>query len=862
MPPKFDPKSPENASLISLFQSLGLAEKSATELVRQPKSGVAFKSLIDEFQLTDKRYDEKTASALVKLSASGGKLGPAEKGFIVKKIESGDIKSTDQVAAAVKYTEGNPPGTPINEDEFNKACGVGIEITAAQLPELLKSYVSSLPSPPENWGSLGAVLGGIRSGTSDLKWANAGEVKSSLETIFTDLFGTKESAQAAAKAQAAASAKSKPAPKPKAVETPASAEASSSTTPVIPTNIFKEGFLSDFHKPGENPQINPKLKEQHLEFTKGMVYTRFPPEPNGYLHIGHVKAIMIDFGYAKFHGGRTYLRFDDTNPEAEEGRFFQSILETVRWLGFEPWKITYSSDNFDQLYKWAVELTRRGKAYVCTCSAEKMKEDRGMGKGHPVPCEHRERPVEESLREFERMKNGEYPEQGAALRMKMDLTSGNPYMWDMVAYRVKLAPHHRTGDKWKIYPTYDFTHCLCDSIENISHSLCTVEFIPARESYEWLCDALEVYKARQYEFARLNLQGTFLSKRKIAKLVTKKLVKDWDDPRLYTIIALRRRGIPPGALLSFVSELGVTTSESVTEIKRFESSIRSYLEESAPRLMMVLNPVKLIIENVPDDYRVPVQVPLHPKVPSMGTVETSFTKEVYIDAEDFREVDSPDYFRLAPGKSVGLFKAPYPVTCTSYTKDPVTGQVTEIRCRLEDGGNVKKAKAYIQWVNVPESIKVEEVRYFKPLFKSDPPPADFESDVDPDSLEVYKNAVIEPAFYELAKKAILDARKESEERTKKAQADSAPTDPNEHKPLEGSEAAKHMEDEPVATAEQLVGMENIRFQGMRLAYFAVDRESNIGCLDEEASIKPGKKEGDKIVLNRIVSLKEDSGKKA
>ncbi|OCF36927.1 glutamine-tRNA ligase [Kwoniella heveanensis BCC8398] len=862
MPPKFDPSTPENAALIALFEGLGLANKSATELVRQPKSGVAFKTLIDEYNLSDKKFDEKQAGALVKLSASAGKLGPAEKGYVVDKIVNGSLKTQDQVAAAVKLLEGNPPGTPINDEAFNKSCGVGVDISAAQLPELLKSYMASLPSPADSWTSLGPILGSIKSGTSDLRWANAAEVKTSLETIFTELFGTKEAAAAAAKAQAAASAsKAKSAPKSKPAAAAPSAEASSSSTPVIPTNIFQEGFLSDFHKPGENPQIKPELKEQHLAFTKGMVYTRFPPEPNGYLHIGHVKAIMIDFGYAKFHGGRTYLRYDDTNPEAEEGRYFQSILETVRWLGFEPWKITYSSDNFDKLYELAVELTRRGKAYVCTCDAEKMKEDRGMGKGHPVACEHRDRPIEESLREFERMKNGEYKEQGACLRMKMNLESGNPYMWDMVAYRVKLAPHHRTADKWKIYPTYDFTHCLCDSIENISHSLCTTEFIPARESYEWLCDALEVYKARQYEFARLNLQGTFLSKRKIARLVRNGLVKDWDDPRLYTIIALRRRGIPPGALLSFVAELGVTTSESVTEIQKFESVIRKYLEESAPRLMMVLNPVKLVIENVSDDYRVPVQVPLHPKVPAMGTVETSFTKEVYIDADDFREVDSPDYFRLAPGKSVGLFKAPFPVTCTSFSTDPATGKVTEIRCRLEDSGTAKKAKAYIQWVNAPEAVKIDEVRYFKPLFKSDPPPPDFESDVNPDSLEVYKNAVIEPAFYELAKKAISDARKESEERTIKAKA-AAAAPSSEHSPAAGSEAAKHGEDEPVATAEQLVGMESIRFQGMRLAYFTVDRESKLACLDEPADKKAGPREGDKIVLNRIVSLKEDVGKKA
>lgn len=336
------------------------------------------------------------------------------------------------------------------------------------------------------------------------------------------------------------------------------------------------------------------------------------------------------------------------------------------------------------------------------------------------------------------------------------------------------------------------------------------------------------------------------------------MVKDWDDPRLYTLIALRRRGIPPGALLAFVSELGVTNIPSTTEIKKFESVIRGYLEDSAPRLMMVLNPVKVIIENVPDDYRIPVEVPLHPKVPSMGTVTTNFTKVVYIDAEDFRETDSPDYFRLAPNKSVGLFKAPFPITCTSYTTDPATGRVNEVRARLEDDGKVKKAKAYIQWVNASDAVTIDEVRYFHPLFKSDPPPSDFESDVDPNSLEVFKGAVIEQAFYELAKKAVSDAREESEVRLKKAEADS--TAPSPHAVVKGSEADG--EDEPVATAEQLVGMENVKFQGMRLAYFALDRESTVGCLDEGKGEKPGGRDGDRVILNRIVSLKEDAGKSA
>jgi glutaminyl-tRNA synthetase len=365
-----------------------------------------------------------------------------------------------------------------------------------------------------------------------------------------------------------------------------------------------------------------------------------------------------------------------------------------------------------------------------------------------------------------------------------------------------------------------------------------------------------VYKPRQYEFARLNLQGTFLSKRKIARLVQKHLVKDWDDPRLYTLIALRRRGIPPGALLSFVSDLGVTVQQATTEIQKFESVIRGYLEDSAPRLMMVLKPIKVIIGNVPDDYKVEVEVPLHPKVPSMGTVTTNFMKEVYIDEDDFREVDSPDYFRLAPGKSVGLFKAPYPITCLDYTKDPKTGKVVEIRCKLENeggdgvGGGVKKPKAFIQWVNVKDGIEIEEVRYFKALFKSDIPPAvDFEGDVDEGSLEVFKGARVESAFYGLARRLVDEAKKDSEERTKKAVKENAV-----------EEGKGDEEDGPVVKAESLVGMENIRFQGMRLAYFCVDREAQLGCL--EGGGDAGKREGDRLILNRIVSLKEDVGKKA
>ncbi|BEI91904.1 uncharacterized protein CcaverHIS019_0407240 [Cutaneotrichosporon cavernicola] len=847
MPPKFDPTKPEVAALIKEFEAFGLSTNSATELVRTPKAGNAFRSLVDENGLAGKSFGNNQANALVKLSAVSTKLSPEARKYVLNRIVAGDLKSPDQVAASVKYLE-KSPSLPVDTAAFDKASGV--------------EHAATLSFPPKSWSDQGPFLGGIKNSDSDLKWAPTADLKAAVDAYFTEVFGSRESASKA-KGEAAAASKAKAAKEPKkkaAAPKPAETtyEASTSNSPYIPTRIFQEGFLSEFHKVGGNPQISLKLKEEHLKWTGGQVYTRFPPEPNGYLHIGHVKAIMIDFGYAKFHNGRTYLRYDDTNPEAEEGKYFQSILETVRWLGFEPWKVTYSSDNFDKLYALALDLTKRGGAYICFCDAEKIKADRGGGKGNPVPCEHRDRSIEDNVRDLEKMKNGVYKEGEACLRMKMDLTSGNPYMWDTVAYRVKNAPHHRTGDKWKIYPTYDFTHCLCDSFENITHSLCTTEFVSARQSYEWLCDAVEVYKPRQYEFARLNLQGTFLSKRKVRRLVEHNLVKSWDDPRLYTIIALRRRGIPPGALLAFVSELGVTTLVSETQLQKFESTVRRYLEDTAPRLMMVLKPIKLIIDNVPDDYKVPVQVPLHPKVPAMGSVETMFTKEVYIDAEDFRTEDSPDYFRLAPGKSVGLFKAPFPVTCTSFKTDS-NGNVTEIHCNLDNEGEFKKPKAYIQWVQAPGAVHIDEVRYFHPLFKHDPPPKDFESDVNPDSIEVFTGAVVEPAFYELAKKETTTARAEAHAHTQKAATENEVAN-DEAKPADHVPQA--LGDEPVVTADQLVGMENIRFQAMRLAYFAVDSDSKLSCLDEAADAKPGKRPGDKIVLNRIVSLKEDAGKKA
>lgn len=477
-------------------------------------------------------------------------------------------------------------------------------------------------------------------------------------------------------------------------------------------------------------------------------------------------------------------RYDDTNPEAEEEIYFTAILDTVRWLGFEPYKVTYSSDNFQKLYDLAEKLINLEKGYVCHCDDAEIKRQRGGEKGETprYRCKHAEQTVEENLQKFRDMRDGKYKPREAFLRMKMDITDGNPQMWDLAAYRVLDAEHHKTGAQWKIYPTYDFTHCLCDSFEGITHSLCTTEFILSRVSYEWLNKTLGVYEPMQREYGRLSLGGTVLSKRKILKLVGDKIVRGWDDPRIYTLMAIKRRGVPPGAILEFVNELGVTTNATVIQIARFEQSIRKYLERTVPRLMVVLEPVPVVIEDIGEDEGKELTLPFSPKDPKMGSHTVKITKTVYIDRSDFREVDSPEYFRLAPGKSVGLLQMPYPIKATTFTKDEATGKVKEIRAVFDREG--KKPKTYIQWVGTDGSRRCE-VRVYNPLFKSENPSAaegGFLSDLNPDSEVIYPDAIIESGIDEVKRRAPW----------------------------------------PEAAGESELGKggpESVRFQGMRVAYF-------------------------------------------
>jgi glutaminyl-tRNA synthetase len=497
--------------------------------------------------------------------------------------------------------------------------------------------------------------------------------------------------------------------------------------------------------------------------------TRFPPEPNGFLHIGHAKAINVNFGYALAHGGKCYLRYDDTNPEAEEQRYFDTIKETVEWLGFKPWKITYSSDHFQRLYDLALQLIRVDKAYVCHCTGEEIQAQRGgESRGPRFDCKHRSRPTEESLKEFVRMKEGYYKEGEATLRMKMDMQNPNPQFWDLVAYRVMFTHHVRTGNQWCIYPTYDYTHCLCDSFENITHSLCTTEFRASRESYYWLCDALEVYKPVQWEYGRLNITNTVMSKRKLLKLVEQKIVSGWDDPRLFTLMALKRRGCPPQAINQFVRECGVTTAQATTDVRRFEYVIRQFLDDTVARVSAIVHPLPVLLVNVPVDHYSEIEAPYMPKTKVLPegipvTHKLPFTNTLFIDKSDFKldAATDPNFFRLGLHSTVNLLYLRHAIYCHEVVRD-TNGEVIALAAVFLDPSlpyptdlppreSLPKARSYIQWVALSQPSPKEhriispqecEMRLYNDLFLHGDPenkvevPGGWMSDINPKSLEI------------------------------------------------------------------------------------------------------------------------------
>ena len=482
------------------------------------------------------------------------------------------------------------------------------------------------------------------------------------------------------------------------------------------------------------------------------VVTRFPPEPNGYLHIGHAKAICLNFGVAQEFGGRCHLRFDDTNPTKEEQEYIDAIEHDVRWLGFD-WgtNLFHASDYFDQLYEWAESLIHSGKAYVDDQSQDEMRVRRGTLTEPGQNSPWRDRSMEENLDLFRRMRAGEFPNGARVLRTKIDMASGNINLRDPVLYRILHANHPRTGTAWSIYPSYDFAHGQSDALEHITHSLCTLEFEDHRPLYDWFLEHLPVpSRPRQYEFARLNLTYTVLSKRVLTELVRGVHVKGWDDPRMPTLAGLRRRGVPPEAVREFVKRIGVAKANSVVDVAMFDFSVREVLNKTAWRRMAVLRPLKIVIENYPEGKSEELEAVNHPDDPSAGTRHIRFGRELYVEREDFMENPPKKFYRLSPGREVRLRYAYY-VTCREVVKD-AAGEVVELRCSYDPatrGGNApdgRKVQATLHWVSAADSVPAE-VRLYNQLFaKPEPNAADFVADLNPGSLEVLTDCRLEPAL--------------------------------------------------------------------------------------------------------------------
>jgi len=524
--------------------------------------------------------------------------------------------------------------------------------------------------------------------------------------------------------------------------------------------IKKKKETSDNTSSVSSPTSN-FIRDIVIEDIKGKkydsrVHTRFPPEPNGYLHIGHAKSICLNFGIAEEFKGLCNLRFDDTNPTKEEVEYVKSITEDVRWLGFD-WeeRLYYASDYFEQFYQYAVQLIKKGRAYVCDLNAEEIREYRGTltkpGKDSP----YRNRSVEENLDLLERMKKGEFPDGSRTLRAKIDMASGNINMRDPVMYRILHEEHHRTGDRWCIYPMYDFAHCLSDSIEGITHSICTLEFEDHRPLYDWFLDELNLYHPQQIEFARLNVSHTVLSKRKLIELVEGGYVAGWDDPRMPTIAGLRRRGYTPESIRTFCERIGVAKRDSTVDRALLEHCVREDLNKRAPRVMAVLRPLRVVIDNYPEDITEELEAINNPEDPGMGTRRVPFSKVIYIEQDDFREHPPKQFFRLSPGREVRLRYA-YFIKCVDVVKDEKTGDVVELRCTYDpetrggDSPDGRKVKATLHWVSAVHSIKAE-VRLYDHLFlKADPDDikngGDFKDNLNPDSLEILKPCYGEPGL--------------------------------------------------------------------------------------------------------------------
>jgi len=716
--------------LIAAFVKLGLTEQKAKETLKNKNLTKSLSEVVKEAE----KHTHELPGICSLLYNVASKTKPQVFHYmplLVRYICSKQLDNELRLTAAIEYLTKLPPNKTIADVDipaFEDNCGVGVVITPAQIEDAVEVEINKvkdeLVSKRYRFNT-GALMGSVR---NQLKWADGKAIKSEIDMQVLNILGPKTDEDLMPvkkqKNPGGSEGKSKNKEKGKPEE---EIEGAATIAELMKNKVH-------FHTPGANHTTDgyvvtsdtERLLKEHVARTKGQVRTRFPPEPNGILHIGHAKAININFGYAKAHGGITFLRYDDTNPEKEEERFFTGILDMVTWLGYKPYQITHSSDYFTKLYELAVVLIKKDLAYVCH---QKLEDIRGF---NPPPSPYRNRPIEESLALFDDMKNGKFEEGEATLRMKITLEEGKQ---DPVAYRIKYVAHHRTGDAWCIYPTYDYTHCLCDSIEDITHSLCTKEFQARRSSYYWLCNAVDIYCPVQWEYGRLSVNFTVVSKRKIAKLIDTGIVKDWDDPRLFTLTALRRRGFPAEAINNFCARMGVTGAQVSVDPMMLDAVVRDHLNLSAPRTMVVLDPVKVTIVNL--DIEQDISIPDFPSEPDRGSHNIKFSKQIYIERSDFKDKDEKGYRRLTPGQSVGLRYAGYIISLVDVVRE--NGKVVELKVTAGPVADAEKPKAFIHWVSSPINV---EVRLYDRLFEHRNPedssevPGGFLSDIRSNTLTV------------------------------------------------------------------------------------------------------------------------------
>mmetsp|Transcript_10955 Transcript_10955/g.20126 ORF Transcript_10955/g.20126 Transcript_10955/m.20126 type:complete len:794 (-) Transcript_10955:162-2543(-) len=731
-----------------LFESIGIDKKKAEEAAGNSKLSIKLKQII---QIANVGAGcERAAGLLLYQVATKVKRIEAAKNLesILPYIVSGQISSSTQLAELIKQLTKGPDS--FDKKTFETACGVGVVVSEQEVKDTIAKLFSDNASilKAKRYGAQGMLFGKAR---GLLKWADGKTVKTEFDRVILSVLGPKT-----------AEDKKKPAKAKKQKTQPKNSDEKKSGDdekdgPDMRTLTREE--LTSLFKGREIPwdKNSNEVEEAHLKRTGGRMQTRFPPEPNGYLHIGHAKAMNFNFGVAKKFGGVCYLRFDDTNPAAEKKEYIDNIIENVKFLGHDPWKITYSSDSFQKLYDFAVDLINKDKAFVCHMKIEDIRENKKL-KQNQKPSPWRNRPIKESLYEFEKMRRGYYGEGEAILRLKMDITHDNPNMWDIIAYRVMFQNHPHAGDKWCIYPTYDYTHCVIDSLEDITHSCCTMEFENRRESYYWLLDELGIFKPNVWEYGRLNIESNVLSKRKLRQLVVDRHVRGWDDPRLLTINGLRRRGFTHEGINAFCDAMGVARSIVVwAPYERLEQCGRTALNTISPRRMAVLDPLKVVLTNMDSNQVVEIKCrdfPENMKELGVSSPDREFvvplTRVCYIERKDFKPKADKSFFGLTVGKSVRLLHA-YNITCERFDQD-AKGTPTCVYCTIDLESKVKVKKGFLHWVSEPkpgkEPAKVT-VNLYEKLFAADRPgedddgeKVDYLTQLNPNSLEVKKGCYV------------------------------------------------------------------------------------------------------------------------